>query len=71
MLHKERKEMRIFCLLRGSQVHNFSWKRRFEKMHVRGRCVLTSVGQLSSFDPIISPVVNNLPVDYLFILINL
>lgn len=30
----ERKEMRIFFLLRGSQVHNFSWKRRFEKMHV-------------------------------------
>ncbi len=67
----ERKEMRIFLLLRGSQVHNFSWKRRFEKMHVRGGCVLTSVGQLSSFDPIISPVVNNLPVDYLFILIKL
>jgi hypothetical protein len=41
VLHKEtspwteRKEMRKFLLLRGSQVHNFSWKRRFEKMHVR------------------------------------
>jgi hypothetical protein len=56
-------------------VHNFSWKRRFEKNACEGggggRCVLTSVGQFSSFDPIISPVVNNLPADYLFILINL
>ncbi len=29
----------------------------------------TCVGQLSSVDLIISPVVNNLPVDYLFFII--